>query len=423
MGKAWAGVLMGALALAAEGADMPAGDGARDFDFWMGSWKVHNRRLRERLRGSTTWDEFEATATARLLLGGVGNEDVFRTEFAGGFTGMSFRFFDKATGKWSIYWADSRKGTLEPPVVGSFRRDVGVFEGDDTLEGRPIRVRYTWSRVTTPTPRWEQAFSADDGKTWETNWVMDMKRYDSFTAREYPVVELRRYEIQPGARERFARSFDAFFPEAFQQLGAIAFGQFRERKNAAGFTWMRGFPSYDARAEMNTDMYSGLIWREHARRMNDMIVDAGNVLLLRPLAPGRGLPVLPAVDVATDATEPAGVVALQIFAARAGKVEELARRLDASFGSYRAAGVHEAGVLSSYDVPNNYPRLAIRTDGPYLVWVGVARNDADLEGHFEPLAAKAAAAPGVPGLLREAPELVLLDPTPRSRLRWQAEWR
>ena len=87
---------------------------------------------------------------------------------------MSFRFFDPDTGSWSIYWADSRRpGLLDPPVIGSFSDGVGVFEGDDTFEGRPIRVRFIWSGVETPTPRWEQAFSDDGGRAWETNWVME----------------------------------------------------------------------------------------------------------------------------------------------------------------------------------------------------------------------------------------------------------
>jgi hypothetical protein len=90
---------------------------------------------------------------------------------------MSFRFFDPETRLWSIYWADSRRsGVLDPPVFGSFAGDAGVFEGSDTFDGRPIRVRFTWSGVTTPTPRWEQAFSDDGGESWETNWVMDFAR-------------------------------------------------------------------------------------------------------------------------------------------------------------------------------------------------------------------------------------------------------
>jgi hypothetical protein len=150
---------------------------ARDFDFWMGQWNVRNRRLRERLVGSDDWEEFDATVVARPILDGFGNQDEFRTDYRGGFVGMSFRFFDPTTRLWSIYWADSRRpGTLDPPVVGSFSGDMGIFEAEDVFAGRPVLVRYTWSGVTTPTPRWEQAFSDDGGRTWETNWIMEFTR-------------------------------------------------------------------------------------------------------------------------------------------------------------------------------------------------------------------------------------------------------
>ena len=132
---------------------------------------------RERLAGSDEWDEFDSKVAARPMPDGLGNEDVFCTDYGGGFVGMSFRFFDPETELWSIYWADSRRpGLLDPPVIGSFSGDIGVFEGEDTFDGRPILVRFTWSGVTTPTPRWEQAFSDDDGETWETNWIMDFTR-------------------------------------------------------------------------------------------------------------------------------------------------------------------------------------------------------------------------------------------------------
>ena len=150
---------------------------SQDFDFFMGRWNVRNRRLVLRLAGSDEWDEFDSKVAVRQLPSGLGNEDVFCTDYGGGFVGMSFRFYDPSTRRWSIYWADSRRpGLLEPPVIGSFSGDTGIFEGTDTFENRPIRVRFTWSRVTSPTPRWEQAFSDDDGKTWETNWVMDFAR-------------------------------------------------------------------------------------------------------------------------------------------------------------------------------------------------------------------------------------------------------
>ena len=150
---------------------------ATDFDFWFGSWDVRNRWLRRRLAGSDDWEEFASTVVARPLLDGLGNEDEFRTDHAGGFVGMSFRFFDPEQRRWSIYWADSRRpGELDPPVFGTFTGDIGVFEGEDVYRGRPILVRFTWSGITTPTPRWEQAFSDDGGRTWETNWVMDFTR-------------------------------------------------------------------------------------------------------------------------------------------------------------------------------------------------------------------------------------------------------
>ena len=95
---------------------------ASDFDFLPGEWNVHNRRLRERLAGSEEWEEFEATSVARHILGGCGNEDEFRTDYDGGFVGMSFRFFDPTSRQWSIYWADSRRpGVLDPPLLAPSR--------------------------------------------------------------------------------------------------------------------------------------------------------------------------------------------------------------------------------------------------------------------------------------------------------------
>ena len=150
---------------------------AHDFDFWFGDWEVRNRWRRRRLAGSDDWVEVPATVTARPRPGVLGNEDEFRTEHAGGFVGMSFRFFDPERARWSIYWADSRRpGELDPPVFGRFSGGVGLFEGEDVHRGRPILVRFTWSGVETRTPRWEQAFSDDGGRTWETNWVMDFSR-------------------------------------------------------------------------------------------------------------------------------------------------------------------------------------------------------------------------------------------------------
>ena len=102
----------------------------------------------KRLQGCTEWETFEATNRARLLPGGLGNMDEFVTDHWPGFVGMSLRLYDPHTRLWSIYWASNQKGVLEPPVVGSFSDGVGVFEGHDELDGRPIVVRFTWSNIT-----------------------------------------------------------------------------------------------------------------------------------------------------------------------------------------------------------------------------------------------------------------------------------
>jgi hypothetical protein len=150
----------------------PARDGSHDFDFQTGRWRLHNERLVKRLQGCTDWETFEATLTARLLPGGLGNMDEYHTEHWPGFVGISLRLYDRQTGQWSIYWASNRTGTLDSPVVGSFASGVGVFQGPQEFEGRPVIVRFTWSEITRTSARWEQAFSPDDGRTWETNWIM-----------------------------------------------------------------------------------------------------------------------------------------------------------------------------------------------------------------------------------------------------------
>jgi hypothetical protein len=238
--------------------------------------------------------------------------------------------------------------------------------------------------------------------------------------RDFQVIELRRYSVKPGERQHFAKYFESYFPEAFQQLGSIAFGQFLERKTATGFTWIRGFHDMDARASSLAAFYYGPVWREHSLTLNGLMTDSDNVLLLRPLTPDRGVTVLPAVDPVREPDGARGVVVAQIFAVRADSVDALAHRAESVFSAYRAAGAREAGVLVTLDVPNNFPQLPVRSDGPYLVWLGILQDDHALDSAFSPLADQSARELEGSGLLRGAPELVVLDPASRSRLRWLA---
>ena len=159
-------------------ADVIADDGRHDFDFYHGCWQVRNERLRERLRGSDEWETFEAMQECRPILGGIGNVDDFVTDWSEGFRGMTLRLFNPQTRQWSIYWAGNRNGVLESPVVGRFDDGVGVFFGDDRHQGQPVRVSFLWSEITARSAHWQQAFSIDDGRSWETNWHMYMTRCD-----------------------------------------------------------------------------------------------------------------------------------------------------------------------------------------------------------------------------------------------------
>jgi len=155
-----------------------AGPAVHDFDFYMGSWRVHHRRLKERLANSNEWQEFEGTSTAWPLLGGAGNVDDNVLELPSGtYRAISLRSYDPVNDTWSIWWLDGRNpGQLDPPVVGGFKDGVGTFIAEDTFDGRPILVRFLWSDITPTTCRWEQSFSPDGGRTWEVNWVMESTR-------------------------------------------------------------------------------------------------------------------------------------------------------------------------------------------------------------------------------------------------------
>jgi hypothetical protein len=238
---------------------------------------------------------------------------------------------------------------------------------------------------------------------------------------DFQVLEFRRYTIKKGEREHFAQYFESYFPEAFEQLGALACGQFFERNNPSGFTWIRGFHNIDARATVNAAFYYGALWKEHKSTMNDILTDSDNVLLLRPVSPERGVTILPAVDPVTEERGAQGIVVAQIFAVKADSVESFAKQAEATFTGYRAAGVREAGVLVTLDVSNNFPQLPVRTDGPYLVWLGILKDSQMLETRFNPLAERSLQALSATGLLRGTPELLVLDPTRRSRLRWLPE--
>ena len=148
------------------------GDGSRDFDFEIGTWKTHVDRLKGPLTGSTEWTTLDGITTVRKVWGGRANlVELAADGPAGHFEGLSLRLYNPATGQWSLNFASSRGGTLSPPTIGRFTNGRGEFYSQESLDGRAIFVRFVITVITRDSCRFEQAFSDDGGKTWEVNWV------------------------------------------------------------------------------------------------------------------------------------------------------------------------------------------------------------------------------------------------------------
>jgi hypothetical protein len=151
---------------------------AHDFDFFFGAWNVAHRRRNKWLAGCEEWFDFTGTCTTVPTLGGQGNMDDNVLDLpGGGYRAVTLRAFDPKTETWAIWWLDGRNPhTLDVPMKGTFTDGVGTFFADDVVGGKPVRVRFIWSEITATSARWQQAFSPDDGATWETNWDMRFTR-------------------------------------------------------------------------------------------------------------------------------------------------------------------------------------------------------------------------------------------------------
>jgi hypothetical protein len=150
----------------------PERDGQHDFDFEIGTWTTHVRRLVRPLTGSTTWTEMNGTTVVRKVWNGRGNLlELVADGPAGPFEGLSLRLYNPQARQWSLHFANSSDGILNVPTIGQFNDRRGEFFSQETLRGRAILVRFVISEITPDSCRFEQAFSEDGGKTWEVNWI------------------------------------------------------------------------------------------------------------------------------------------------------------------------------------------------------------------------------------------------------------
>jgi hypothetical protein len=152
-------------------------DGQHDFDFEIGSWKTHVSRLVHPLSGSTTCVEYDGTSVVRKVWNGRANLTELEVEGPSGhIEGLSLRLYNPQSHQWSLNLSNSSGGTMAQPTIGEFKNGRGEFYDQETLDGRAIFVRFVFSDITLNSCHFEQAFSADGGKTWETNWVMTFTR-------------------------------------------------------------------------------------------------------------------------------------------------------------------------------------------------------------------------------------------------------
>jgi hypothetical protein len=155
-------------------------DGAHDFDFLIGDWKAHVRRLPDRLVGSTTWVEYDGISNHKKLLDSNANFEQFEVDSPKAhlhIKAQTLRMYNPESHQWSIYLVDLDKGTLElPPVIGQFTGNRGEFYNQQAWKGRAVLVRYLWLNISPKSARMEQSFSPDGGKTWETNWICELSR-------------------------------------------------------------------------------------------------------------------------------------------------------------------------------------------------------------------------------------------------------
>ena len=152
-------------------------DGQHDFDFHIGTWKTHLWCLLHPLTGSKTWAEYEGTSVVRKVWNG--RSSLFQLEVdgpAGHIEGAGLRLYDPQSHQWNLNWASSMEGTMNRPMIGEFKNGRGEFFDQEPFNGRTIFVRNRFSDITATSSRFEQAFSDDGGKTWETNWVMTFTR-------------------------------------------------------------------------------------------------------------------------------------------------------------------------------------------------------------------------------------------------------
>jgi hypothetical protein len=267
-------------------------------------------------------------------------------------------------------------------MTGTFVDGVGTFYSHEDYKGRPIVVRFLWTPIGPNLARWEQAFSTDDGASWETNWVMDFTRTGACE-----IVELRNYTLHPGQRETLIELFDREFLETQEAVGMQVIAQFRDIDRPDVFVWLRGFSGMPARAVSLKAFYDGPVWQRHKHVANATMIDSDDVRLLHPVRPSSGFSLDEVRPSPGSSAIPPGLVVATIYTLSPDAAAAFPSLFEQSIAPRMiASGARPFAIFETETSINTFPRLPVREGERAFVWFARFADVAEYDRHVSALA-------------------------------------
>ncbi|KAL0630448.1 hypothetical protein Q9L58_010704, partial [Maublancomyces gigas] len=343
-----------------------------------GNWEVANTKRQSLLEGNENWNKFDSKSSTELILLGIGNVEKYTAIIEGKpFEGTAVRIFDPKTRLWSIYWSDSNNGTLDPPMVGSFDGKVGDFYSEDHYLGHRVLVRFNWNATDLEHPVWSQAFSVDDGLSWEWNWYMHFSRNMNLDvpALGINVMELRNYILEPGKVGDFVRLFRKELIAPQVALGGYPMGEYAPKINNDHLIWFRGFESMKSRGQFLNDFYYGAVWKKNRTQANGLLVNNDNVHLLKPL-----LGLEPGTNERIDRkwfADQKGITVIDYYISNQKRGNFIQLLRGGYLPAMRKAGIEKISFWISEDGENTFPRLPVFQDQNLTVSIAFYKNETE----------------------------------------------
>jgi hypothetical protein len=152
-------------------------DGQHDFDFNLGVWHTHIRRIVDPFADSSNAVELNGTVTVRKVWGGKAElEEIEADGPKGHWEGLTLFLYNPTAHQWSQSFANSKVGTLSSNV-GEYRDGRVVLVGEDnSVTDKTILVRAMWSNIKPDSHQYEEWYSNDGGMTWVKSFTANLTR-------------------------------------------------------------------------------------------------------------------------------------------------------------------------------------------------------------------------------------------------------